>query len=452
MSGLGAAQAVAIVTQIGAIGDAVGGSSFGAGPTAHVVLGILSIVFLTVAATVTSVVVSGATEVVLTGQVREIALRRLLGAPAAAERRRVARTFLRLAGIGTAIGAVAGYALSLAVIGIGIGTSAELQLTAASFVPSPLILLALGIQLAVTRAAIRRGTAAVMQIAPVSALRAAADADRAVPLTLAVAPRASGGVLGAGLGFLAFAIVASRQTPLAMLPAVVGGVLTFIGVVSYGPRFVPPLVAVLASALPRRLSVTLAARSLVRHPARTSRAVVGVAGTVAVVTTFVVGIASFDSAVSKHYEGSAVQGIAHDVLTVVVSVIGVLTVFLALTAVVALGNAVSFNSHLRRRDIALMRILGQPDRQSRAVVMMQSVLLALSAGVLGLALGTAFGWIGAQSVFGVEARGHVVTPVVPLALLGGVTVATGVVAMLAALRPLRAATSLPPIQAYLTTR
>src|SRR5581483_290741 len=102
VSALGAAQSVAIVTQIGGTSDAVGGSIFGAGPTAQIVLGLLSAVFLTVAITVTSVVVTGSAEVVLTGQLRDIALRRLLGSPVRAERRRATRTLLRHAVTGMA--------------------------------------------------------------------------------------------------------------------------------------------------------------------------------------------------------------------------------------------------------------------------------------------------------------------------------------------------------------
>ena len=102
VSALGAAQSVAIISQISGTGDTVGGSVFGAGPTAKIVLDLLSSVFLAVAITVTSVVVTGSAEVMLTGQVRDIALRRLLGSAASAEQSRANRAILRRAVTGMA--------------------------------------------------------------------------------------------------------------------------------------------------------------------------------------------------------------------------------------------------------------------------------------------------------------------------------------------------------------
>ena len=235
-----------------------------------------------------------------------------------------------------------------------------------------------------------------------------------------------------------------------MLPAVAGGVVSFLGLVSCAHRFVPRLVALVTTVLPGTLSITLAGRTLVRNPVRTSRAVLGVAATVALVTTFAVGIASFESAVETHYDGSAVQGLAQDVLDAVVSVVLVLTGFLAVTAAVALGNAVAFGAWTRRRDTALLRVLGRSDRQTRNGILAEGLVLSLTATLLGLALGMAYGWVGAQSVFGVEAPGHLVPPVVPWPLLVAAAAASRVLAVVAAIVPVRAALRLPPIRAYLS--
>lgn len=451
VSALGAAQAVAIVTQISATGAAVGDSPFGAGDTARIVLKVLAAVFLVVAVTVTGVVVSGATEVVLTGRLPEIALRRLLGAAAGHERSRITRALVRRTALGIAVGAIGGYAVSAAVLAGGPGSSHELRLHASSYLPSPLLIPALALQLVVTCAAVRRGTRAVLDVPPVQALQIAADADTAVPSTFAVAPRASAGVLLAGLALLGFALFGSTQTPLAMLPAVAGGVVSFVGIVSVAPRFVPSLLDRIAALLPRRLSVTLARRTLRRHPVRTSRAVLGVASAVTLVTTFAVGIATFRHAVEQHYAGSSVQGLSRNVLDSVVGVVLVLTAFLTVTAVVALGNAVAFSAWTRRRGTALLRVLGQSDEQTRAAILAQSLLLSLTATVLGLTLGTGYGWIGAQSVFGAEAAGHLVTPVVPVALVAGAIAGVVVLTLASSIVPLRVALRLPPIRAYLAT-
>lgn len=449
VSGLGAAQGVAIVTQIGATGDAVGASPFGAGPTAQLVVAVLSSVFLVVAITVTAVVVSGAAEVVLTGRLREIALRRLLGASAADERRRAARDLLRPALLGMAVGAALGYAASVAVLESGLGSSAVLHVTAGDLAPSPLVVPALVAQLLATRLAVRRGTRGVLAVRPVEALRQSGDTDAAVRMTLAVPPRASAATLAAGVVLLGTALAASPRTPLAVLPAVAGGTLSFVGLVSYGHRVVPPVLAAVGRFLPRTLALTLARRSLLRHPVRSSRAVLGVAAAVTVVTTFAVGIAGFQRAVHEHYEGAPSAGLAADVLHAVVTVVLVLTAFLGVTAAVALGNAVSFGAWLRRRDTALLRVIGQSARGTRATVLGQSLLLSLTAVLLGLALGTAYGWIGAQCLFGVEADGHLVTPVLPLPVLAGTVAAAGVLTLAASVLPIRAGLRQAPIRAYL---
>lgn len=69
--------------------------------------------------------------------------------------------------------------------------------------------------------------------------------------------------------------------------------------------------------------------------------------------------------------------------------------------------------------------------------------------MLGLGLGTVYGWIGAQSIFGTEVPGHVVTPVLPWPLLAGTAAATGLLTLAASLAPIRASLRQPPIRAFL---
>ncbi|GAB2477535.1 FtsX-like permease family protein [Jatrophihabitans fulvus] len=447
-SALGAAQSAAIVTQVGAVGDAVGGTVFAAGPMAAIVLTLLSGVFVAVAMTVTAVAVTGATEIVLVGRLREIALRRLLGASAADERDRVVRSVLRRALAGMVAGAVVGHLVSIVVLAATVGPSDGLQLSGAAYLPSPLLLIALLGQYAATHAAVRRGARGVLLVRPAEALRRSGDADAAVARTLAVPPRASAGVLGLGLALLIAAVLVSRSTPLAMLPALAGGIVTFVGVVSYGPRIVPRLASGTALLLPRTPGFVQARRAMVRHPERSSRAVLGVAAAVAVVTTFVVGVSCFDAAVAAHYEGSAFQGLATDVRDTVVRVVLVLACCLGLTAAVALGNAIGFETWARRRETALFRILGRTGRQTRTVVLAHSVLVGTTATVLGVVLGLGFGWAGAQSVGGTLTAAPVPF-VVPWPVLAATALVVGAITVLAAALPVRDAVRLPPMRAYL---
>jgi len=112
-------------------------------------------------------------------------------------------------------------------------------------------------------------------------------------------------------------------------------------------------------------------------------------------------------------------------------------------AVLGIMNTLALSVHERTREIGLLRAVGMTRRQVRAMVRWEAVSVALLGAVVGLVLGTAFGWVTTRiladqgmSAFRVPA-GQLAAAVV-LALLAGV---------LAAVLPARGAARLDVLRA-----
>lgn len=111
-----------------------------------------------------------------------------------------------------------------------------------------------------------------------------------------------------------------------------------------------------------------------------------------------------------------------------------LTGFLAVIGLGAMANALWVSARRRRRDLAVLRVLGHTGRQSRATVVTMAVLAAAIGVVVGLPLGLAVGrtlWRVVAESSGVEGDSLVTVPVLaglPLAAL----VVAGAVALPAA--------------------
>ena len=129
-------------------------------------------------------------------------------------------------------------------------------------------------------------------------------------------------------------------------------------------------------------------------------------------------------------------------------VLNLVYVMLALAIVIALlgiATTVSLAVHERRRELGLLRAVGQTRRQARAMIRVEAVLLAAFGTVVGLALGTALGWLV------VEVGGSDSGVTLPWGRLGLVA-AIGVLAgVLAAARPARRAARRPVLDALAAT-
>jgi putative ABC transport system permease protein len=125
-------------------------------------------------------------------------------------------------------------------------------------------------------------------------------------------------------------------------------------------------------------------------------------------------------------------------------ILNLIYVMLALAIVIALlgiATTVSLAVHERRRELGLLRAVGQTRRQTRSMVRVEAVLLAAFGTVVGLALGIALGWLV------VESGGSGATLTLPPTRLGLVALVGVLAGVLAAARPARRAARRPVLEA-----
>lgn len=121
-----------------------------------------------------------------------------------------------------------------------------------------------------------------------------------------------------------------------------------------------------------------------------------------------------------------------------------LTVALVI-AVVGLSNTVALSVTERYREIGLLRALGALRAQITGMILIETLLLALAAGLIGVALGVVFGVAGAGALLGGEKL--YVVPTVPWASLTAMVAGLLAAAALGAVLPARRAAAIPPAAA-----
>jgi putative ABC transport system permease protein len=121
-----------------------------------------------------------------------------------------------------------------------------------------------------------------------------------------------------------------------------------------------------------------------------------------------------------------------------------LAAFLALLAVLAVAHTLVTTVRARRRDLAVLKVLGFERRQVSATVAWQSTLLALAGLFVGLPLGVAGGgWAWATVARGLGVVDRATIPIAGLAIVG--TLALLVANVVAALPARRAARTSPAL-------
>jgi putative ABC transport system permease protein len=126
--------------------------------------------------------------------------------------------------------------------------------------------------------------------------------------------------------------------------------------------------------------------------------------------------------------------------------LGIVYVLLALAVIIALAgiaNALSLATHERRREIGLLRAVGQTRRQSRAVLRVEACLVSTFGTGLGLVLGCLGGWV----LFAAVTAGDDRTFALPLARVVVIAVVGALAGVIAAARPGRRAARLPILEA-----
>jgi putative ABC transport system permease protein len=413
---------------------------------ASVALRIVAVVFLAIAAYVGAIVTANTFSTIIAGRVRTVALLRLVGATASRQRRAVALQGLVVGVIGAAIGAVAGTIAAMVTTRVAVD---------AGWIPAPaygwadpaLLIPVVGVVLT-TWLASWIGSRRVLSVTPLQALGGAQELSReeavhrpartAVAIVLFVA----GGVL------LALGVVVGLTSPYAVFIGLLGGILSFSGLVLGAHLVMPPALRLVGHLAGRSPSARLAAQNALRYPERSARTTIGLVIGVTLITTFAVGLQSFAQMILTGTEGDPAREQIVTLLNGVQAVFAVLVGFSAVIAAVGLVNNLSLSVLQRTRELGLLRALGFSVKQLRAMVLAESAQLTVTAVLVGLVLGGFYGWVGAQSLLGSAAGGlGIVLPGIPGAVLGVIVVGAAVLTWGAALLPSRRATRVSPVEA-----
>jgi putative ABC transport system permease protein len=436
-------QVIAVLSQI-ISADSVTGASRTAVP---LMLAIVAGVFIVIAVYVAAIVTANTFSTIIAGRTRVIALYRLIGSTARAQRRAVATEGLIVGVLGSLIGAVAGVLLVAGAVQLGVALRFLPELdysyaNPASYIPVPIVILT-------TWLASWIGSRRVLVVSPMQATGAAVESSAdelrgrtgrsAIAITLFVI----------GWLLLALGILVGLLSPAGVLIGIVGGVLSFSGLVVGAHLVMPPALRLVGRAFGRTATSRLAAENAVRHPERSARTTIGLVIGVTLVTMFAVAAASYQSMIdtAQQNEPELYSGI-DTVLLITVVVFSVLMGFSGLIAAVGMVNNLSLSVLQRTREFGLLRALGFTTKQVRSMIISEAAQLTITAVLVGLVLGIAYGWAGAQSMLGsMYGSPGIVAPSVPIALLGVLVVCAAGLTIAASLAPSRRATRVSPVVA-----
>lgn len=414
------------------------------------VVGFLSLLLIGVAVYVAAIVTANTFATVVAGRTRRIALLRLIGASARAQRTEIARQGLVVGIIGAAIGLVVGVALAAVAASVGLSL---LGLGGVGFSVLQPALIAPAVVVALTTwAAAWAGSRRVLSVTPLQALGGAVEQTRE-SLAGRRGRNATAIVLfGVGGALLALGIVVGLVSPLGVVVAFFGGLLSFTGLVLGSTLIMPPALRLVGRLFGRSAPARLAAENALRHPERSSRMTIGVVIGVTLVMMFATALETV-KAFAAASSGGAVD---EDFATVIDTFSAIMMALVAVSAIIAavgLVNLLTIGVVQRRRELGLLRALGVSTGQVRRMVVLEAAHVTITALAVGLVLGVAYGWAGAQSVLGsvplppMWTSPTLVAPAVPLAPLLAVIAATAVLTLVAAVAPTRLATRVSPVAA-----
>lgn len=414
------------------------------------VVSILSVLLTGVAMYVAAIVTANTFSTIVAGRTRRIALMRLIGASARSQRTEVATQGLGVGVIGAAIGLVVG--VGAAWLGATLG-SAAIPTAPQGFQPlQPGVLIpAVGVALT-TWVAAWAGSRRVLVVTPLQALSGAAE--RTSEEAGGSAPRRVAAILLFVLGglLLAAGVVAGLSSPLGVVIAFFGGVLSFTGLAIGSSIVMPPVLRLVGRLFGSGATAKLAAENALRHPERSSRMAIGVVMGVTLVTMFAVALESAKALLLRQSE----NGEMADFMAPMDAFATVMMILVAVSAVIAavgLVNLLTIGVVQRRRELGLLRAIGLSSGQVRRMVLLEAAHITIASTLTGLVLGIAYGWIAAQSLLGsvpvlpsFEPAG-LIAPVVPWVPVAVIVAATALLTLLASVTPTRLATRVVPVEA-----
>lgn len=443
VSSLSAAFGVSLLQVTGNLGVMIGADdTTGSSTMVRSMLTLVALVFIAIATYVGAVVTANTFSTIIAGRTRTIALLRLVGASAESQRRSVAREGLLVGAIGAVLGSVAGTALSVALVSIGVA-SATIPSLEYQYVDVVLGIPIITVVLT-TWAASWVGSRRVLRVTPIQATGAAVDSSAEEVTARTGRTAAAAVLLMLGALALAAAVVVGLANPLAVLIGVLGGILSFTGVIMAAPVIMPRALRFVGRLFAGTAAGRLASENALRYPERSARTTIGLVIGVTLVTMFAVAAATFERMLLAVSEGAGIT----DVLSGIVVIFSVLIGFSALIAAVGMVNNLSLSVYQRSRELGLLRALGFTKRQLRDMVRVEAAQLTVAAMLVGFVLGILYGWVGAQSLLGTApGSGGLVLPVVPWWLLVVVVLAGALLTIVASVVPTRRATDIAPVVA-----
>lgn len=415
------------------------------------ILGFLTLLLVALAVYVAGIVTANTFATVVAGRSRQIALLRLIGASARSQRARVASQGLIVGVLGATIGTVLGIVVSAAGAQIAI---VRLGLDAVHVAPVTLSMLLPAVIVALTTwLAAWIGSRRVLAVTPLQAV------SGSVPLaTDEVGARrgkhAVAGILFAlGAVALAAGILLGLVSPLGVVVAFVGGVLSFTGITMAAPLVMPPALRLVGRAFGRSAPARLAVQNAYRNPERSARTSIGIVIGVTLVTMFAVAIESVKAVLTANAGGELDPELASIMDTFAAIMMGLVAIS-AVIAGVGLVNLLTLGVIQRTRELGLLRALGVSIRQIRVMVLLEALHVTVTATLLGILLGIAYGWAGAQSLLGSVPtnpdgiiQAGIVYPAVPMVPLLVIVAATAILTVVASVTPTRLATRVAPVAA-----
>jgi putative ABC transport system permease protein len=449
VAALGTTFGSALVIAPGIVTEALAATGFAELRSVGAILSVIGWLALGIALYVGAVVTANTCATLIAGQTRIIALQRLVGATGAALRARITRTGLVVGLVGGLIGAVVGTGLA-AVFVMVLRGNGFLPDTAYTLLPWQLVLPIAAVVLA-TWGAFGVGSRRVLTVTPLEALSSSVEPShddvrsgraRSVWAILLV-------VVGAGL--MVVGLVNSATSPLAVLPAALGGFVSFAGVAVGATIVMPPVLQFIGRIGSRDPVVLLAGRNAMRAPGRSSRATIGLVIGVTLLVTFAValGITQYvaETQLNAQLKGAGSDQIRsmQEFFTQLNAVVSVIVGFSAVIAAVGVVNALALGVLQRRRELGLLRVLGLTGAQVRRMIVTEAVQMVVAAVLTGLVLGVVYGWVGGQTLLG--SLGTPVFPVLPPMTIGIVVVGALLLAVVATIAPVRRAMRVPPTEA-----
>ncbi len=450
VAALGTTFGSALVIAPGIVTEALGASGLAELGPVKAILSVVGWLFLGIALYVGAIVTANTCATLIAGQTRIIALQRLVGATGASLRARITRTGLVVGVVGGLIGAVVGTGLC-AVFVLVLRADGFLPDTAYTMVPWELVLPVAAVVLA-TWGAFAAGSRRVLTVTPLEALSSSVEPSHddvrsgTARTVWAIVLMATGGLL------VLVGLLASGLSPVAVLPAALGGFVSFAGVAVGATIVMPPVLQLIGRVGSRDPVVLLAGRNAMRAPGRSARATIGLVIGVTLLVTFAVALGIMQHVLEAQLQAvgqgqtttEMVQG-QRDFFVQLNAVVSVIVGFSAVIAAVGVVNALALGVLQRRRELGLLRVLGLTGAQVRRMIVTEAVQMVVAAVVTGLVLGTFYGWVGGQTLLG--SLGFATTPVLPPLTVGIVVVGALVLAVVATIAPVRRAMRVPPTEA-----